>query len=411
MKSRSFALFDSAIKSPQTRTVYICSLHQFMRFAKIKEYDDITKLTTNKIQGLLENWVMALKDQGLKANTIKTKLNAVELFLEMNKILFHKKILHKLVPSEDYIPGGQKPFTTEEIGRMLSSTTKHRTKALIHYFASTGTRPASIGDPVLRVKHLENMPYGCKSVRIYDGSREGYWAFLTPEATQALDSYLDARKLNGEKIDEETPIFANSENTHHLKKVEHLSEKSIRQIIANLLKHAGIGRTKTGNRYDKAPVYGFRKRFNTILKLNNDVNSNIAEKLMAHKKGLDGTYLQPTREECFAEFKKAIEQLTIDPTQRQKVQIKSLEENVSEIDKLKRELALSKELHKEIVSEFRREIEDIKTGKIIPSVYHPDPTIREGKSWVQRGSKEKSYNSKGATGFGVRLILDYLSSP
>ena len=60
----------------------------------------------------------------------------------------------------------------------------------------------------------------------------------------------------------------------------------------------------------------FRKRFNTILKINNDVNSNIAEKLMAHKKGLDGVYLQPTREECFNEFVKAILQLTVDDSQR-----------------------------------------------------------------------------------------------
>lgn len=34
-----------------------------------------------------------------------------------------------------------------------------------------------------------------------------------------------------------------------------------------------------------------------------------------------------------------------------------------------------------------------------------------GTAWVQGGSKEKSYNPKGATGFGVRLILDYLNSP
>lgn len=34
-----------------------------------------------------------------------------------------------------------------------------------------------------------------------------------------------------------------------------------------------------------------------------------------------------------------------------------------------------------------------------------------GTAWVQTGSKEKSYNPKGATGFGVRLILDYLNSP
>jgi len=34
-----------------------------------------------------------------------------------------------------------------------------------------------------------------------------------------------------------------------------------------------------------------------------------------------------------------------------------------------------------------------------------------GTAWVQAGAKEKSYNPKGATGFGVRLMLDYLNSP
>ena len=33
-----------------------------------------------------------------------------------------------------------------------------------------------------------------------------------------------------------------------------------------------------------------------------------------------------------------------------------------------------------------------------------------GTAWIQTGTKPKSYNPKGATGFGVRLILDYLSN-
>jgi leucyl aminopeptidase len=32
-----------------------------------------------------------------------------------------------------------------------------------------------------------------------------------------------------------------------------------------------------------------------------------------------------------------------------------------------------------------------------------------GTAWTQDASKKKSYNPKGATGFGVRLIIDYLS--
>ena len=102
-----------------------------------------------------------------------------------------------------------------------------------------------------------------------------------------------------------------------------------------MLKKAGVQRVKTGNRFDKATIYGFRKRFNTILKLNNDVNSNIAEKLMAHKKGLDGAYLKPTREECFTEFLKAVEQLTISDESRDKIKINTLEKEKSEVEELK----------------------------------------------------------------------------
>ena len=52
---------------------------------------------------------------------------------------------------------------------------------------------------------------------------------------------------------------------------------------------------------------------------------------MAHKRGLDGTYLQPTMEECFAEFVKAITELTIDPTEKQKLEIHNLEAEKSEL--------------------------------------------------------------------------------
>ena len=65
---------------------------------------------------------------------------------------------------------------------------------------------------------------------------------------------------------------------------------------------------------------------------------------MAHKRGLDGVYLQPTREECFAEFVKAIPDLTIDQAERQKaiIQIKNKKIDIEivkkEISKIKSEL-------------------------------------------------------------------------
>ncbi|MDH3823510.1 MAG: hypothetical protein OES19_07210 [Nitrosopumilus sp.] len=74
MKNRSFTLFEAAIKSSQTKNIYAYSLHEFMKFAKISEYDDIVKLSANKTQKLLENWVIDLAKRDLKANTIRAKL-------------------------------------------------------------------------------------------------------------------------------------------------------------------------------------------------------------------------------------------------------------------------------------------------------------------------------------------------
>lgn len=338
MQSRSFTLFEAAIKSDQTKSVYTYSLHEFMKFTKISQYDSIVKLSPDKIQKLLENWVMDLTTRNLKASTIRGKLGSIELFLEMNKITYYKKILHKLIPSSDYIPGGEKPFTTEDIQRFLDSTTKLRTKALVHFLASTGVRPANITDPVLRLKHIEEMTDGCKSVRVYDGSKEGYWAFLTPEASKSIDHYLDSRKLNGEELTSESPLFAISNPSIHTTRNNYLSAKSVRHIMYDLIKAAGIERTKDGNRFDKAATYGFRKRFNTILKLDININSNITEKLMAHKRGLDGAYLKPTREECFNEFLKAIRELTISDEARDKLKIDKLQKEKTEIEELKLEL-------------------------------------------------------------------------
>ena len=316
---RSYKIFKKAVPNQVTLHNYNYSLKEFLRYTNFTNYDQVCQ--SDKIQEILENWIMDLSDKQIKGNTIRTKLSPVELLLDMNRIVFYKKILHKLIPKDSGIAGGGVPFTNEDIKQMLESTKKLRTKALVHFIASTGIRPSAIIDPILRRNHLVEMSNDCLAIRIYDNSPEGYWAFLTPEAKKALTRYFTARKINGEILTDESPIFVNEydkiDKDGNKIKFSHLTYDNLATIMDDLVQHAGIKRSKNGNRYDKAVVYGFRKRFNTVLKINNEINSNIAEKLMAHKNGLDGTYFKPTREECFTEFKKAILDLTIDDLQRE----------------------------------------------------------------------------------------------
>lgn len=322
-KFRSYRRFLSGITSKATKRVYIEFMRNFMKFHNLSDYDKLAKYKTEKIDILIEDYIYELDSRELKAITIRTNLAGIERFFEMNDCIWHRKRIRRGMKKDTEIPGGKEPITTKEIQKMLSCTKSLRTKALIHFLASTGTRPGALVDPVLKIKHLERID-DCYCVKIYDESSDGYWSFLTPEATRSLDDYLQRRKLKGEQLDDESHIFSMMIDRNA--KNHHMTEDNTRYIINNLIKMAGVKRTKVSkHRYDKAIVYMFRKRFNTILKINNDVNSNIVEKLMAHKKGLNGVYMQPTKEECYKEFFKAIPDLTIDNAERERTRAEKAE--------------------------------------------------------------------------------------
>jgi len=301
-----------------------------------------------------------------KRKGVSTILAAVELFFTMNRKMWHKKLVRKRIKKdENNLRGGKLPATDEDVQSLLDVTKHVREKAIIHFLSSTGARPASIVDPILRMKHLVKMPHGCYAIRIYDGVDEGYWSFLTPESGKALDKYFIWRKnQRKEEFTDETPIFANfSKNAQN----KHLSLSSLNHIIDKIIHRSGIVRIKDGAMYDKARTKMFRKRFNGKLKMEYEVNSNVAEKLMAHKRGLDGVYLQPTRDECFKEFEKAIPVLTVDPSERQKIEIKDQKEKITELSQKEDEirwLLLKQKETEEAIHEIMKGVHD-GTWKIV----------------------------------------------
>ena len=336
-KSPAFRNYARGIHTDATAIMYTSTLKlHIMPFAvkkgiitNVDAFDELVKLDTEQITDFMLDFI---DTQTVKPKSIVSYIASVEKFFDMNRKIFHKKIVRNSIPKDTQPTGGLVPVTDEEVYRMLQVTKIKRNIALVHFIASTGMRPGAIRDPVLQIGNLVEMPHPknsniskyCYAVRIYDNSREGYWAFLTPEATKALDDYLEYRKSQGVILTDESVLFEGIMGP--------LTEQGIRAIFDRLVKMAGIERHKVGKtRWNKATIYMFRKRFNTKLKLNNAINSNIAEKLMAHSNGLDGTYFQPTREECYAEFCKAIEELTIDPVYKQQQKIKELEKKNSEL--------------------------------------------------------------------------------
>lgn len=336
---RSLVLFENSIDTEGTMNLYVKGLDNYMNFVKYSNrYDDYLLLDTEVIHKHLEDFVIYHRNRKVKGTTIRTYLKPVYLFLDVNRKHYFPKSINKQIPKDKTKKGGNKPFLDEDIQKMLDYTNSTRNKALILFFSSVGGRSAVLVDPILCFKHLYPMPFGCKAVLMYSGSNEEYWGFLTPESSKALEEYRDERIRDGEIITSDSPLFV-VEKKSKFKDESYLSLPALNSIFDNLEKRAHIEKIKTGNRYDKALMYGFRKRFNTILKIDSDVNSNIAEKLMAHKNGLDGVYFTPTREECFVEFVKAIPQLTVSKAEKLRLKLEEVESDKDEkIRKLESEM-------------------------------------------------------------------------
>jgi len=259
---RSYRLFKNAINSQKTLKKYDDGLLQFINRFGYSDYDSILLEDSDTIQNQLEDFTMEFKEKGNKRSTIKGHLQPIELFLEVNKKLFHKRALHLLYPKDTTKTGNGVPYSNEDVLRILSSTRSKRVTALVHFFASTGARPNSINDPILRFKHITPMPIGCKGVLLYSGSNEEYWAFLTPEASKALDDYVDHRIYLGERITQESPVFTatrGKQQEYDPENIIPLRDVTLSGLMQRIVSESRIEKHKVGNRFDKGLFLGFRK--------------------------------------------------------------------------------------------------------------------------------------------------------
>jgi len=323
---RSMLLFEQTIKSKYTLRNYREHLNRFLKYTKLRDYDSLLKLSKDDIQFLIEDYVMYLK-KTVNPNSVDTMMRGIKHFFVINKVGLYWELIHKLYP-EKVKSSGFMPFSTKDVQSMLDATTSKRNKAIIHFLASTGCR-IGVFDYDLSTKHLKSMDDGCMAVLIYADEIDEYWSFLTPEATDSLNDYFQQRQDNGEKFTKDSPIFR-SKYSLGIEKAKPLRLKSVQSLIFRILEKSDVKRIRINKNYNIQMAHGFRKRFNTIMKLDSEVNSNIAEKILGHSvtHKLDNTYFVPSIDELFNEFKKAIPELTINEELRLKLENESKDKEI-----------------------------------------------------------------------------------
>jgi integrase len=339
MKSRCIVLFENYLHSKYTIKTYSVHIELFRKYHNLPTWDSILSLKTKDFKEKMEDYVIMLKNQNKSNSYIRNITFGLQSLFEANdrEDINWKKI--RRLAGGLAKPKDTRPYTTEEIKRMLSVTKSLRNRALILFFSSSGVRRGAI--PNLKLKDLKQMTHGCLSVTVYSGEPEQYITFINKEASEALGHYHNQRKRDGEILTSESLVFA---STWKENKGKPLNETTISLLIRRIKHLAGLDTESLPNLL----VHAFRRRFNTILKLKENANSTIIERLMGHDQGLDNSYFQPTEEQLFEEYAKGMSDLTIDDSERLLAERKLMEESLSELEAEKNRTSI---LEKEVAQQ------------------------------------------------------------
>jgi integrase/recombinase XerD len=326
-------LFYSAIKSEKTKKQYESYLDEFRRYFIIKDYDKLSQIDTKKLQQMIEDFLMYEKTQNKSKSLIAGKLSSLKLFFSMNDVVLNWDKLRKMLPDRIKTTGDV-PYSTEQIQTLLKSTSNLEYRALINFLSASGVRVGCIKE--LRIKDLKVMPNGCKSVKVYSDTIEEYHTFIHHEAVESIKEYLESRKQKGEEITDESWVFCSPQNTS-----KSLPADTITSTLGRYVKKS-LGREKSkSGRYSIMSCHGFRKRFNTVLKSNREINLSLAERLMGHsqKIPLDNSYFKPMLEQLFIEYQKAIPELIIDEKYKLESTIQKQQDEIDLLHEKERQVA------------------------------------------------------------------------
>jgi len=263
----------------------------------------------------------------LSESTIRNFYKPVKLFCKVHEILLSWDKITMMLPEGRRFANDRAP-THEEIGKVIEYPDR-RIKPLVLVTCSSGIRVGAW--EYLKWKHIEPILRDNKIVAakiiVYAGENEQYFSFMTPEAFQALQEWMDYRKKSGEDVNWESWLMITLWDTNAPAPIpQRMNTEGLRTLVERALRAQLLRKRldmKIIRRHEFKTNHGFRKFFQTNAEPK--MKSLDVMTLMGQDTGLAAFYNKPTVEMLLTEYLKAVDNLTIDNT-RQMV-IKEVSEN------------------------------------------------------------------------------------
>ena len=338
-----YSNFVNSLRSEATKRFYIYGLNKYMQYYHFG-LEDLVKDNAKIIETNIIQYITWLKqDQKLSSMTIESYLSTVIHFYSMNDVILNRKKIGMYL-GEYVRKQKDRAYTTEEIANLLEFCDE-RSKALVLLMASTGMRIGALAD--LQQRHLEKIKeFNLYKIIVYEGTKEEYYCFTTPEAALAIDTYLDYRKRCGEKLTDDSPLFREQFDINDLEQIKkyprRLTTIALAKLLVRQLNRSGVmptGKETEGSRRGRkrnpiARAHGFRK-FATTNMIRAKVNAEAREMLLGHSIGLTTAYYRPDESELLSEYLKAVDLLTINQENRLRLENEELKEEKSQMKLMK----------------------------------------------------------------------------
>jgi integrase len=360
LEGQSITIFRGAVRSSHTLDSYERRLVGFLSSIgkTCDEFVELARATPATAERTIIEFVLKEKqraEQRAIANaTINNTLKPVKLLLEMNDVVgLNWKKIKRLLPSARRFALDRIP-TMDEIHKIVEHSDvrgKALTLVLCSSGCSSGIREGAI--EYLTVRNLKPVKIDTVDVGggagrtlgkliVYEGEvGEEYITFMTPEAYEAVQKYLDWRREHGETITDDSPLFRDKFDplvTAYLTygggkpdEPKIMTGATIRVYYNRLFYECGF-RTSPKRRHEFT-VHGFRKWFKTRCE-NAGVKPIITELLMGHSVGISDSYYRPTEKDLLEDYLKAVDALTISNENRLKMQVEVLTTTTKETEEM-----------------------------------------------------------------------------
>jgi hypothetical protein len=212
----SYSLFIYAMKSPETRRVYVRRPKRFFEFLGLQgPIEERCKAFAERVRSDI-NWAFGgivtylqhrrqrVEKKEIAAATLRNHVKTIRLFCEMADIEIRWKKITRGFPRSRKFADDRAP-TIDEL-RAMTQYLDRRIKAIAYTMAFSGIR-LGVWD-YLRWGHIRPIERNGRLVAarltVYAGEEDQYFTFITPEAYRALESWMEYRRSCGEPITEKS---------------------------------------------------------------------------------------------------------------------------------------------------------------------------------------------------------------